>query len=142
VLHPLHALLGAVASALGVALALLGITITVVAQLAMGNAWRIGVDPRERTELVAHGPFALVRNPIYAAMIPAFAGIALLAANAVTIAAAALLAIALELQVRLVEEPYLAAVHGDRYAAYAARAGRFLPRVGRLSSSGPRSQHR
>jgi protein-S-isoprenylcysteine O-methyltransferase Ste14 len=123
---------GAVAELLGVALAVLGIAITVVAQFAMGDAWRIGVDPAERTELVTGGPFALVRNPIYAGMIPAFAGVALLAPNVVTIAGAILLPAALELQTRLVEEPYLARVHGTGYAAYAARAGRFLPRVGRL----------
>src|SRR5271166_900690 len=64
---------------LGVVLASLGIAITSVAQFAMGDAWRIGVDPAERTKLVIHGPFSLVRNPIYAAMIPSFIGIALLA---------------------------------------------------------------
>jgi protein-S-isoprenylcysteine O-methyltransferase Ste14 len=38
----------------------------------------------------------------------------------------------LELQTRLIEEPYLGAIHGERYAAYAARVGRFLPGIGRL----------
>jgi protein-S-isoprenylcysteine O-methyltransferase Ste14 len=101
------------------------------AQLAMGDGWRIGVDPGERTELVTHGPFALVRNPIYAAMIPSFAGVAPLAANGVTLAGALLLVAALQLQTLLVEEPYLAAVHGEVYAAYAARVGRFAPAIGR-----------
>jgi protein-S-isoprenylcysteine O-methyltransferase Ste14 len=138
VLHAFAGLGGDVVTALGAVLAALGIAITVVAQFAMGDAWRIGVDPSERTELVTHGPFALVRNPIYTAMIPAFAGIALLAPNAVTIAGAILLVVALELQTRLVEEPYLARVHGERYAAYAVRAGRFLPGIGRLRLSGGR----
>jgi protein-S-isoprenylcysteine O-methyltransferase Ste14 len=132
-LNPLAALDGDVAELLGVALAALGIAITVVAQFAMGDAWRIGVDPAERTELVTDGPFALVRNPIYAGMIPAFAGVALLAPNVVTIAGAILLLVALELQTRLVEEPHLARVHGEDYAAYAARAGRFLPGIGCLT---------
>ena len=59
-------------------------------------------------------------------------GVALLAANVVTLAGALLLVAALELQTRLVEEPYLAAVHGELYVAYAARVGRFAPSVGRL----------
>jgi hypothetical protein len=92
-----------------------------------GDSWRIGVDCAERTALVTDGPFAVVRNPIYAGMIPAFTGVALLAPNVVTIAGAIVLLVALELQTRLVEEPYLARVHGERYAVYAARAGRFLP---------------
>jgi protein-S-isoprenylcysteine O-methyltransferase Ste14 len=132
VLSPSAALAGAAANVLGVALAALGIVSTVVAQFAMGDAWRIGVDPSERTALVTNGPFAFVRNPIFAAMIPSFVGIALLAPNAVTIAGAVLLIIALELQTRLVEEPYLIAVHGERYTAYASKAGRFLPGIGRL----------
>jgi protein-S-isoprenylcysteine O-methyltransferase Ste14 len=43
---------------------------------------------------------------------------------------------ALELQTRLVEEPYLAAVQGERYAAYAAEVGRFVPSVGRRRRAG------
>jgi protein-S-isoprenylcysteine O-methyltransferase Ste14 len=38
------------------------------------------------------------------------------------------------LQVRAVEEPYLLSVHGDAYATYAARVGRFVPGVGRLAT--------
>ena len=44
-----------------------------------------------------------------------------------------LLLVGIELQVRRIEEPYLARVHGTAYADYAARTGRFLPRLGRLT---------
>ncbi len=135
-LSSVEALDGEGADILGVVLASLGIAITSVAQFAMGDAWRIGVDPAERTGLVTHGPFAVVRNPIYAAMIPSFIGIALLTPNAVTITGAVLLMVALELQTRLIEEPYLATVHGEQYAVYAARVGRFLPGIGRLRRVG------
>ena len=131
-LSSVEALDDAGARILGVVLASLGIAITSVAQFAMGDAWRIGVDPAERTELVIHGPFSLVRNPIYAAMIPSFIGIALLAPNAVTLIGSILLMVALELQTRLIEEPYLTRVHGEQYTVYAARVGRFLPGIGRL----------
>jgi protein-S-isoprenylcysteine O-methyltransferase Ste14 len=131
-LSSVEALDDAGARILGVVLASLGIATTSVAQFAMGDAWRIGVDPAERTELVIHGPFSLVRNPIYAAMIPSFIGIALLAPNAVTLIGAILLMVALELQTRLIEEPYLTRVHGEQYTFYAARVGRFLPGIGRL----------
>lgn len=43
------------------------------------------------------------------------------------------------MQVRLVEEPYLLRAHGHDHRAYAARTGRFLPGVGRLST--PDSHH-
>jgi protein-S-isoprenylcysteine O-methyltransferase Ste14 len=132
VLGSISVLDGDLAGILGAALASLGIAITAIAQFAMGDAWRVGVDPSERTELVTNGPFALVRNPIYAAMIPAFGGFALLSPNVVTITGALLLLVALQLQTRFVEEPYLLTVHGGRYAGYAARVGRFLPGIGCL----------
>lgn len=130
------ALDGRMGNILGVLLACAGIAMTVLAQFAMGDAWRVGVDPSERTALVTDGPFSLARNPIFAAMIPAFAGILLLAPNVLEIAGALLLMAALELHVRFIEEPYLLRVHGEQYAAYAARVGRFLPGVGRLRLDG------
>jgi protein-S-isoprenylcysteine O-methyltransferase Ste14 len=42
--------------------------------------------------------------------------------------------VALKLQVRAVEEPYLAHVHGVEYLDYASRVGRFLAGVGRSTS--------
>ncbi len=48
-----------------------------------------------------------MRNPIFAAMIPAVLGVVLVMANVVAFAAFVALVTALELQVRLVEEPYL-----------------------------------
>jgi protein-S-isoprenylcysteine O-methyltransferase Ste14 len=132
VLEPVAALDGAVGHAVGIVLGVGGILLTFGAQLAMGDAWRVGVDPEERTELVTSGPFGLVRNPIYSAMIPTVLGLALMVPNVLAIAAFLTLVIALELQVRLVEEPYLLQVHGNAYADYAARVGRFVPGLGLL----------
>ena len=132
-LDPIAALDHRAVRVAGIVLAAAGIAGTAGAQLAMGSAWRIGVDPTERTSLVTNGPFALVRNPIYAAMIPFFAGIALIVGNTVGLAAVACAVTSLELQTRVVEEPHLLRTHGDEYASYAARVGRFVPGVGRLS---------
>ncbi|HWO47822.1 MAG TPA: isoprenylcysteine carboxylmethyltransferase family protein [Solirubrobacterales bacterium] len=119
----------------GAALAVLGIGATLYAQIMMGSSWRIGVDPQERTELVTSGPFALVRNPIFSAMVPTALGLALLVPSWVAIAGVVGLAVALEVQVRVVEEPYLLRAHGTAYASYAARVGRFAPGVGRIRAA-------
>lgn len=132
VLDPVAPLDGTVGHAIGIVLAVAGVILTFGAQLAMGDAWRIGVDPEERTQLVTAGPFRLVRNPIYSAMIPTVFGLALMVPNVLAIAAFAVLVTALELQVRLVEEPHLLRVHGESYAEYAAQVGRFAPGVGLL----------
>lgn len=134
VLEPIPALDGTVGHAVGIALAVSGIVLTFLAQLAMGDAWRIGVDPEERTQLVTGGPFKLVRNPIYSAMFPAVLGLVLMVPSILAIAGLLALAIGLELQVRLVEEPHLLRAHGDEYADYAARVGRFAPGLGTLHS--------
>jgi protein-S-isoprenylcysteine O-methyltransferase Ste14 len=134
VVDPIAALNTTPVHVVGIVLFALGLGGTVAAQLAMGRSWRVGVDERERTELVTGGPFELVRNPIYAAMIPAVAGLALLVPSVVALLGLALLVVALEIQVRLVEEPYLLRAHGDAYAAYARRVGRFVPGLGRLRS--------
>jgi protein-S-isoprenylcysteine O-methyltransferase Ste14 len=131
-LDPISAFDEGLVQGIGIVLAATGLAATVGAQWAMGDSWRVGVDPGERTELVTDGPFSFVRNPIYAGVIPFFAGIMLLVPNLVAIGGFALLVLGLELQTRLVEEPYLRRVHGSAYAEYAARVGRFLPGVGRL----------
>lgn len=131
-LEPIEALNGAGAHTLGAGLAVGGMALTLFAQLAMGSSWRIGVDHDERTALVTEGPFALVRNPIFGAMIPTALGLTLLVPSVLAIAGLLALVIALKLQVRIVEEPYLSRTHGESYRRYASRVGRFFPAVGRL----------
>jgi protein-S-isoprenylcysteine O-methyltransferase Ste14 len=118
--------------AIGAILAAVGIGGTLWAQLAMGDSWRVGVDRDARTDLVARGPFRWVRNPIYSWMTLASAGLVLVSPNALAVASLLALLVALEIQVRAVEEPYLERTHGDAYRRYAASTGRFVPGIGRL----------
>lgn len=122
---------------LGIVLAILGILATFGAHLALGASWRIGVDQTEHTTLVTTGPFRLVRNPVFAAAASAFLGLALMVPNLLAIAGLAVTLIGIEIQVRLVEEPYLRGVHGAAYTVYASRVGRFLPGIGRLQADRP-----
>jgi protein-S-isoprenylcysteine O-methyltransferase Ste14 len=117
--------------AVGVVLVVLGIAATPAAQLAMGASWRPDVDPTTRTALVTSGPFRLVRNPIFTATAATAAGLALLVPNLVAAAMLVAFVTALQIQVRLVEEPYLHRVHAGAWEQYAARTGRFLPWIGR-----------
>jgi len=123
------------AGVLGTVLGVAGVALTLVAQLAMGDSWRIGVDASERTDLVTTGVFARVRNPIFTAMLIATGGLVLLVPNPVSVAALVVLAAALEVQVRFVEEPYLTRTHGAAYERYRATTGRFLPTLGARSTA-------
>ncbi|HET7741736.1 MAG TPA: isoprenylcysteine carboxylmethyltransferase family protein [Mycobacterium sp.] len=119
---------------MGWAAAILGIAATLWAQESMGDSWRIGVDRGETTQLVERGVFAIVRNPIFTAMLVFGGGVTLMAPNALALAGFGLLLLAIEMHVRTVEEPYLRATHGQRYGDYVARVGRFIPGVGRVSA--------
>jgi protein-S-isoprenylcysteine O-methyltransferase Ste14 len=130
--EPLPALDTRAVHIMGFGFAITGIAMTFYSQLAMGASWRAGVDPEERTELVTGGPFALVRNPIFAASLPASLGFMMLVPSWIALLGFCGLVVALELQVRAVEEPYLLRAHAEEYAAYAARVGRFVPGVGRI----------
>ena len=136
---PVAALLGtdpvidsAALSWAGAVTAAAGVLLTLAAQLSMGDSWRIGVDESERTALVTEGAFRVARNPIFTAMVIAAIGLTMMVPNALALAGLAALLVALELQVRGVEEPYLRTVHGNTYLSYASHVGRFLPHLGRL----------
>ncbi len=114
---------------LGGVVFLFGFVFTLHAQVAMGRSWRIGVREGEHTVLQTGGPFRWCRNPVFTAMLLSIAGLAVWVPWLVV--PWLLMAVALQLQVRTVEEPYLLAEHADTYRDYAARTGRFLPGVGR-----------
>jgi protein-S-isoprenylcysteine O-methyltransferase Ste14 len=92
----------------------------------------VGVDASERTELVTRGAYSVVRNPILSALFLTSTGLALLCSTPLSWLACAVQLLALELQVRGVEEPYLAGTHGGAYLEYGARVGRFVPGLGLL----------
>ena len=115
----------------GSALGLAAVVGVATSQHAMRGSWRIGIDHQADDDLVTAGPFRLVRHPIYSFFVLLQVGVALLVPNAAAIAAVAFAVLFVELQARVVEEPWLLRKHGRSYAAYAARTGRFLPRIGR-----------
>jgi protein-S-isoprenylcysteine O-methyltransferase Ste14 len=81
---------------------------------------------------VTRGAFRLARNPIFSAMAITAVGLAAMVPNVIAVGGLIALIVAIELQVRSVEEPYLQRMHGTAYDRYAALVGRFLPQIGRL----------
>ena len=115
------------------AAALLGaIVLMVVAQLDMGASWRIGIEERARPGLVVGGLYRFSRNPIYLALLLGLFGFVLLQPTWPALAALLAAYVGIRKQVAA-EEDHLGRIYGDTYAVYAARVGRFLPALGRLS---------
>ena len=122
---------GGAREGLGLVLVAAGVVLTVAAQLDLGASWRIGVDEEERTDLVTDGLYRWMRNPIFTGMGLFLVGQAVLVPNPWTVAGAVLAIAGIEVQTRLVEEPYLLTTHGAAYTGWASSTGRFLPAVGR-----------
>ena len=103
---------------------------TLICWKKMGRSWRMGIDPGDTTRLVTSGPFAYLRHPIYSlSSLLMLCTMAILPSPAMLAVGAVHLAL-LQWEARR-EENYLLGVHGDAYAHYAARTGRFWPRLRR-----------
>lgn len=116
-------------SAIGWLTYALALLLVAVAQATMGPSWRIGIDER-RTELVARGVYRAVRHPIYAGMMGLLLALLLLAPSPWTLLALPLVSVPMIVQAHL-EEGHLESLHGDTFRAYAARTGRFWPKLRR-----------
>ena len=111
----------------GLPLTVVGYVGTLWCYAALGSAWRIGIDQKEKNPLVTAGPYRWLRHPIYAFQTVMLAGAALLLP---TLWSATVLLLHLAL-VRLKagdEEAYLQSVHGDAYRDLMARTGRLFPK--------------
>jgi protein-S-isoprenylcysteine O-methyltransferase Ste14 len=113
-----------------------GVAVTIVGELIrLWGVHHIGAISRTRSErlgpLVASGPFALVRNPLYVGNILLWVGFAL-AARLVWLAPIILVLLALEYHaiVRW-EESLLESRLGQAYHDYAARVPRWIPSLDR-----------
>jgi len=122
--------------ALGIALALAGALLTFVAQLELGDSWRIGIEEGARPGLVERGMYRWSRNPIFLWMLVSWIGLALLVFDVLLGLLVVSMILGVNAQVRT-EERWLLETYGEAYRAYAARVGRFLPGIGRLAA-GPK----
>jgi protein-S-isoprenylcysteine O-methyltransferase Ste14 len=109
------------------AVAVVSLLATIRCWLRMGDDWRMDIGAR-KTTLITDGLFGLIRHPIYAF------SMLLMLCSAVVVPTAAMIAIALtHLTLMNVkarnEEQHLSSVHGESYRRYAARTGRFFPRL-------------
>jgi len=112
----------------------IGLTLTGEA-IRLWAVHHIGAISRTRSDrlgpLIAAGPFAVIRNPLYVGNIALWAGFAL-AARLLWLVPVIVVVLAVEYHaiVRW-EEERLEARFGDEYRAYAARVPRWLPRGNR-----------
>lgn len=110
---------------IGLGLLLLSLVWTILAQIQMGNSWRIGIDEEKETALVQTGLFRLSRNPIFLGMQITLFGFFLAAPNALTLLILVLGFVLIQIQVRL-EEEFLSKTRGENYDEYRRKVRRWL----------------
>jgi protein-S-isoprenylcysteine O-methyltransferase Ste14 len=93
----------------------------------MGASWRIGIDPNEKTAMIASGAYKWLRHPIYALSILLVLGTLAAVPTWVMLVVALCHATLMQIEARR-EEKYMLRAHGETYAGYMKTTGRFLPR--------------
>lgn len=110
---------------IGIGLLLISLGWTILAQIQMGNSWRIGIDEEKETALVQKGLFSLSRNPIFLGMQITLLGFFLATPNALTLLILVLGFVLIQIQVRL-EEEFLSKTQGADYDEYRQKVRRWL----------------
>lgn len=125
---------------LGVVLTTLGVAFAIWARHHIGKQWSAQVEIREDHQLIATGPYATIRHPIYTGMLTAMLGTALIVGEWRGLAAVALAMFGFWIKARQ-EERFLEQEFGAAYAEHRRRTGFFLPplQTSRVESSQDRS---
>jgi protein-S-isoprenylcysteine O-methyltransferase Ste14 len=108
----------------GLALVGLSFVILILAQVALGDSWRLGIDEENPGELVTSGIYAFSRNPIYSFFDLYFLGTFLLNGTLFFALSAVFTVLNLHYQI-LSEEQHLSRLYGADYCVYRARTARY-----------------
>jgi protein-S-isoprenylcysteine O-methyltransferase Ste14 len=113
--------------ALGCVLMIGGYAGTLWCYVAMGNAWRMGINRSEKPNLVESGPYGFVRHPIYTFQAMMVTAIVLLLPSPLALLALVVHWLCVNLKAAD-EEAFLRNLLGPEYESYCARTGRWFPR--------------
>lgn len=110
---------------MGIVLLVAALLWVLVAQIQMGDSWRIGIDEKSKSPLIQHGLFGVSRNPIFLGMLIMLVGLLLILPTAATLVITVLGFVLIHVQVRL-EEAYLIEKYGEDYRRYQTQVRRWI----------------
>ncbi|MFY9745547.1 MAG: isoprenylcysteine carboxylmethyltransferase family protein [Acidobacteriaceae bacterium] len=111
---------------LGATVTVAGLLFAVWAREHLGRNWSRSVTIKQGHELIATGPYAVVRHPIYTGTLAAFLGMAIAVSQVRGFLAFALIFIVLWVKLRM-EEAWMRSEFGETYAAYARKTAALIP---------------
>ncbi len=117
---------------IGIGLLILSLAWTVIAQMQMGNSWRIGIDEEKKTALIQTGVFSFSRNPIFLGMSITSIGFFLTIPNAATLLILVLGFVLMQIQVRTGKCWFFPVCPLYKLTASRAAGMRFETRIPRL----------
>jgi protein-S-isoprenylcysteine O-methyltransferase Ste14 len=120
---------GAWVAALGILLTALGIGFAIWARLHLGRQWSGDVTIREDHELIATGPYARIRHPIYTGILTGMLGTALIVGEWRGLLAVLIATIGFSFKAKR-EERFLVEEFGPAFEEHRRRTGFLLPRLG------------
>ena len=117
---------GALESALGVVLLVLGLAFTVWARVYLGRNWSGTVTLKEGHELIRSGPYSYVRHPIYTGLLVALLGSAVACGELRALIGLSVVAGAFIRKLRI-EERFMREIFPGQYERYSAEVPALVP---------------
>lgn len=111
---------------MGVFMCYIALLLTLYCWHYMGDAWRIGIDNKEKNRLIKDGPFKQIRHPIYSLSMLLVLGSFLATQTKPMFVILCIHWVLFSFEAYR-EERYLAKIHGDEYLQYIQQTNRFLP---------------
>ena len=124
-LVPIWWMNSSITTIIGIVLLVVALLWVLIAQIQMGDSWRIGVDEKSNSPLVQNGLFGVSRNPIFLGMLIMLIGLLLILPTAATLVITVLGFVLIHVQVRL-EEAFLLEKYGVDYRNYQKRVRRWI----------------
>jgi protein-S-isoprenylcysteine O-methyltransferase Ste14 len=109
-------------------LAVCGAVLAIYSRFLLGRNWSATVQLKQDHELIRHGPYRLIRHPIYTGLLLLFLGNAVMVGDWRGLLAVAIVFASFWRKLRL-EESWLARHFGQSYRDYQAQTNKLFPWV-------------
>lgn len=110
---------------IGLVIVAIGFIFLIVAQINLGNSWRLGIDTVHPGKLVTRGIYSISRHPMYVFFNLYFLGTFFLNANFIFLIYFVLIVVNLHFQA-LQEERFLKDTFEKKYTDYISKTARYL----------------